>query len=286
MDGSFHAADGLRLSYRTVGSGPLLLCHPGGPGRASAYLEDLGGLDRTRTLVLFDARGTGASGRPEGDDGYAPDRLADDLDALRATLGLERADVLGHSFGGYIAQAWAARHPERVGRLVLVTTSVRLADNADEVARETAEIRASRSGEPWYAEAAEAAADMDYAPRFERARLERMLRPFWYGRWGEREQAHAASADGQVNPRASLRMRELSRDFDWPAVFGRLATLSAPVLAVAGALDPLTPPSASAALGTLPGGEVAVLDGVGHFPWVEAPEEFAATVEGFLARTA
>ena len=60
----FSAADGTSLAYTEVGAGPRLLCVPGGPGRASAYLEDLGGLADERTLVLLDSRATGASEVP------------------------------------------------------------------------------------------------------------------------------------------------------------------------------------------------------------------------------
>ena len=108
------AADGTRLAYTEVGSGPPLLCVPGGPGRAAAYLEDLGGLDRHRTLVRLDNRGTGMSEVPADPAQLRFDRMADDVDALRRHLGLEQVDVLGHSAGTLLAQVWAARHPERV----------------------------------------------------------------------------------------------------------------------------------------------------------------------------
>ena len=55
---TFSTPDGTRLAYTEVGRGPRLVCLAGGPGRASAYLEDLGGLHRERTVVLLDARAT------------------------------------------------------------------------------------------------------------------------------------------------------------------------------------------------------------------------------------
>ena len=55
----FAAPDGTSLAYTEVGTGPRLLCVPGGPGRASAYLEDLGGLADERTLVLLDGYESG-----------------------------------------------------------------------------------------------------------------------------------------------------------------------------------------------------------------------------------
>ena len=155
---SFAAPDGTRLAYAEVGSGPPLLCLPGGPGRAAAYLEELGGLAGTRTLVRLDARGTGFSEVPADPASLRFDRLADDVEALREHLGLEQADVLGHSAGTVVAQVWAARHPERVRRLVLVTPVAALQGGTrSDVPR----IRASRSDEPWYADAAEAQAALE-----------------------------------------------------------------------------------------------------------------------------
>ena len=67
------ARDGTRLAVHDSGSGPGVLCVPGGPGRASAYLENLGGLDATHTLHLLDSRGSGDSELP-GDRGSLPSR--------------------------------------------------------------------------------------------------------------------------------------------------------------------------------------------------------------------
>src|SRR5213083_797328 len=61
---TFYGADGTRLAYRQAGEGDPLICLPGGPMQASAYLGDLGGLSACRWLVLLDLRGTGESAVP------------------------------------------------------------------------------------------------------------------------------------------------------------------------------------------------------------------------------
>ena len=73
MKESFRTHDGRRLTFRREGSGPLLVCHPGGPGFSSRYLADLGGLGSTRTLVMLDPRGTADSDAPQD----SRDRLRD-----------------------------------------------------------------------------------------------------------------------------------------------------------------------------------------------------------------
>ena len=273
---TFEAADGTRLSYREEGSGPPLLCHPGGPGRAVDYLEDLAGLTAHRTLVLLDQRGTGRSATPEDPTSFTPVQLAADVEALRRALGLETVELLGHSAGGKVAQVYASTYPDRLRSLLLVCSWLSMSPAADE---ERAAIRASRAGEPWYAEAAEAAEAMPYATAGERSRLDRMMRPFWYGSWDERCQQHAATADQQMNLR-------------FATIFGRapvpelnLDAVTAPVLVIGGALDVLTPPLCSRELaGRFAAGELQVIDGAGHFPWVDRPDAFRAVAGDFLDR--
>ena len=108
---TFDAADGTRLAYHRAGAGRPLLCLPGGPMQASAYLGDLGGLSAHRSLVLLDLRGTGASAAPADPATYRCDRQVGDVEALRAQLGLDRVDLLAHSAGAALALRYAARHP-------------------------------------------------------------------------------------------------------------------------------------------------------------------------------
>src|SRR5215212_11058548 len=96
---TFDSADGTRLAYHQAGEGRSLVCLPGGPMRASAYLGDLGGLSAHRRLVLLDLRGTGDSAVPADPASYRCDRLVDDVEALRVELDLDRMDLLGHSAG-------------------------------------------------------------------------------------------------------------------------------------------------------------------------------------------
>ena len=273
------ARDGIALAVRDVGSGPSLLCVPGGPGRAAEYLEDLGGLSETRTLHLLDNRGTGASELPVDRASLQMDRLPDDVEDVRRALGLDPADILGHSAGCPVSLLHAVRYPEAVRRLVLVTPSGRPfgwpADDLDG-------IRAARAGEDWYAEAAEAQEMLETASPRIRNELESMTRPFWYGRWDGRAQEHAAGADRQMSLRASAGYVP-GPDFDPDRARESLKDIRAQVLIVVGECDALT----GAAVGqkfasAIRGAEVAVLPGAGHFPWVDQPEAFRDAVERFL----
>ena len=278
---TFAAADGTRLAYTEVGEGPRLLCLPGGPGRASAYLEDLGGLAATRTLVRLDTRGTGMSEVPADPSTMRFDRLADDVEALREHLGEERVDVLGHSAGCLVAQVWASTYPQCVRSLVLVTPSDRLQGGTR---ADVADIRASRSDEPWYADAAEAQEALASAPAAQQQSLVRATRPFFYGRWDERTQAHAATADRQSSKRAELGFGAGAEEVDVPAIVDALKHVDSPVLVVGGERDALTGvASVHAVADSFPLARAVVLERAGHFPWVDEPDAFRQVVEAFLA---
>lgn len=110
--------DGRRASYVPLGRGEPLVCVPGGPGLPGSSLGDLGGLGRDFTLIRPDWRGAGGSDRPlDGRHGVGD--YAADLERFREAIGLERMDLLGHSFGGLVAASYAATHPERVRRLIV-----------------------------------------------------------------------------------------------------------------------------------------------------------------------
>lgn len=187
---AFTAPDGTRLAYHVVGDGEPLICLPGGPMRASAYLGDLGGLSKRRRLVLLDLRGTGDSDVPADPSTYRCDRQADDVEALRVRLGLERVDLLAHSAAGDLALLYAARYPRRVRTLTMVTARAR-ALGVDFTTEHRLEAAALRVDEPWFASAREAygrvwdgtATDADFDAAV----------PFFYGRWDAAAEAHAAA---------------------------------------------------------------------------------------------
>src|SRR5207249_20857 len=147
---TFTTPDGLTLSYERRGSGPLLVCHPGGPGGSAAEFRDFAGLDDTFELVLLSPRGS--KGSDPADD-YALRSYVADLEALREHLGIGRLDLLGFSHGGIVAMAYAATHAARIRRLVLAGTLAVWDEQAEAAMRRAIE---ARSGEPWFAEAAQA----------------------------------------------------------------------------------------------------------------------------------
>ncbi|MDQ0846274.1 alpha/beta fold hydrolase [Streptomyces sp. V1I6] len=276
---TFSAHDGTRLSYREFGDGAPLICVPGGPMRDSTYLGDLGGLSAHRRLIMLDLRGTGRSEVPQDTSSYRCDRLVDDLEALRKHLGLDRADLLGHSAGTNLAALYAAALPERVGRLALITPSVMalgVTVTAD-TRRETARLR---KDEPWFPTAF-AALEEVFAGKAGDDSL-RAVAPFFYGRWDEAARAHRAAEDEQRNA-ASAAAFGADGAYDPDATRAALARFTSPVLVLAGEVDLNSPPPAMTEVaGLFPRAELVVQPGAGHFPWLDDAERFVATTSAFL----
>ncbi len=277
---TFAAFDGTTLACHRSGTGDPLVCLPGGPMQASGYLGDLGGLTARRELLRLDLRGTGDSATPPDPATYRCDRLVDDVEALRGHLGLDRIDLLGHSAGGSLAVRYAARHPERVGRLVLVCPSPRPVgvEIADEDRRAVAE---PRRGEPWFP-AAFAAFERIWAGDFSDADFA-AITPFSHGRWDADRQAFAARAADQINADAAA-VYYSPGAVDPAATRGALTRLTAPVLLVAGEYDVGLPPACAATYaGMFPAAELVVQPGGGHFPWLDDPAWFTRALAAFLS---
>jgi len=280
--GSFVTADGRKLAYRRVGQGPVLVCHPGGPGFSSRYFGELAWLGASRTLVLLDPRGTAGSERPEDPRAYSIADYVADVEALRQHLGLERIDLLGHSHGGVVAMAYAITHPDRVTRLVLASTLARFAEpQADAMDA----LMVAKAGEPWYADA-RAALEAEQAGRFrddeELAELVVRELPFYFASYGEAERSWVERLREERPNGDALRLfnDEIFTTFD---LRGQLMRIVAPTLVVAGELDLITGPVCAREIAAgIQGARLVLLPEVGHFVFVEAPERFTGELLAFL----
>jgi pimeloyl-ACP methyl ester carboxylesterase len=277
----FVAPDGTTLAYHLTdplaAHGGPLVCVPGGPMMDSAYLGDLGGLAADRQLLRLDLRGTGDSETPADPASYRCDRQVADLEALRVHLGLGRLALLGHSAGANLVYRYAETHPDRVSRLVLVTPSPR-GVGVDREDDERATLAASRSAEPWYADAAAAfdrvrsgaATEDDWAA----------IDPFTFGRWDEDVRAYHASMSALRHDDAASVFAE---GYDPEVTVPALARLDVPVVVLAGEVDLGNPPGLMADLAaTFPAATFVVQPAAGHYPWVDDPAVFRALLHPHL----
>jgi pimeloyl-ACP methyl ester carboxylesterase len=274
--------DGRELTYRRLGSCPVLVCHPGGPGFSSAYFGDLAGLWERYTLVLANPRGTGGSGRPSDPRAYQIDDYVDDLESLRDHLGIERMLLLGHSHGGVVAQAYASRYPGRVRKLVLASTLARFAPEQEAAMRAAMELRSSQ---PWYLDAMEAV-EAEQAGRFETdqqlADLFFRELPLYFAHFGPVEAGYVETLRAEIPNADALRLfnHEIFNTFD---LRPQLARITAPTLVFTGADDFICGPVCTEEIAAgIAGSQKVIVGDSGHMIFVEQPEAFHAAVADFL----
>jgi proline iminopeptidase len=274
----FTTPAGLTLSYERRGRGPLLVCHPGGPGCSAAEFRDFAGLDGTFDLLFLSPRGSAGSD-PAQD--YSLASYAADVEALREHLGVEQLDLLGFSHGGMVAMVYAATYGPRVRRLVLAGTLALWNDEAQAAMERGIE---ARRGEPWFEEAQRAIAEEqagDFSSVGDLIANTQRQAPLYFHRW-------------EGNERAG---RELFSDFayseplhqfntmEFPTLDLRpeLRAITAPTLVIAGEDDMIAGPVCGEAIvRELSDGRLVTIPATGHFLYVEQPEAFSAALTEFL----
>ena len=249
------------LAWREQGTGEAVLFLHGLGGSRTSWQPQLSGLGDTCRCIAWDMPGYGASAP------VTPLTLAAIADAvarLLDTAGVERAHLVGESFGGMHALHTALRHPDRVGRLVLANTSPAFGlDGTDVGAWQAARLEPMDAGlTP--ADIAEGVLTSVAGPGLSPDML--AMRVSGFAR---------ISAEG---------LRAAVECLPSHNVLDRLAEIKAPALVIAGELDAETPVAYARALADgLPNAELEVLDGIGHLAVSEAPETFNQLVSAFLA---
>jgi proline iminopeptidase len=265
----------VELHHEVDGDGPPVLVLHGGLGLDhQLYRRSLQPLADRYRLVFLDHRHNGRSPRP-GLDTVTMPQLAEDAAELADQLGLDRFAVLGHSYGGFVAQELAIRHPHRVDRLVRVgATPGQL--GAGERAEDT------EPGPPMPPDALALLARPP-ATDAELATWLRQLLPAYFHRY---DAAAATLVEGTVFA-ADAAARGFEVLASWSSV-DRLGEVRCPTLVVAGRHDVFTSwPQAHRIARHQTGAPatVVVLEHSGHFPWVEEPDAFFGAVGPFLAGT-
>ncbi len=121
--GSFAKINGVNIWYQIKGEGEPVVLIPGGPGNSHLYFTPwFDKLTKNYKVIYFDGFGRGKSSRAKSKEEYSFQRDVDDLEGLRKALGFDKWSVLGHSYGGMVAQAYAIQHPDAVDKLILSDT--------------------------------------------------------------------------------------------------------------------------------------------------------------------
>ena len=282
---------GKQLWVEEEGDGPALLLVPGGPGGSHDYFHPgVRPLARQFRVVTFDGYGRGRSERAARPDEYSFARDVREVEALRSALGIERLAVLGHSYGGFVAQAYALGHPDRVSHLVLTNAMLRGRDWQRANQGYNARLAAAFPDLWERVEALRRWGVREQDPRLQAAygdRFPQQLSLFYFH--DRRKAAQIAPDPSTFNQEVYLAVCGPDCDFQLgpPMLaldFGpRLAGLRRPLLTIAGRADGIvTPALVREFQRAVPGTPLVIFEESGHFPFIEEPDRYLELLRQFL----
>ena len=279
--GTTFNAPGATIYYEVFGSGtgtPLFVAN-GGPGFDHFYLHVSDAWDtlgENRRIVMWDQRGTGKSGPLKSGQTCTLADQINDLDALRAHLGYDKIDLLGHSWGGFLAMAYASRFPQHIERLIILDSAApRWKDTLflfhdvfpDVTAKEDANAFTADLGEK-DSEAARSASTELY------------LTMLFYSP-EHRDEFVKKMADDKEYYNINQLVNEDVQRFD---LNPEIKKFRFPVLVGCGRFDMnVAPVIAYNIHEEIPGSQFVVFERSGHLPFYEQAEQFVAVMNQFLS---
>ena len=288
----FVDADGVLIYYTTVGRGdPLVLLH-GGPGASHDYLlPGLLPLARHHRLVFIDERGSGKSERLEDPKRYTVDAMVEDVEAVRKALGLGKIDLLGHSYGGVLAQAYALKYQDNLKHLVLCSTF----HSTSAMNRVFEDMKAAMAPElRERIDAMERAGLFGHGLDYEKNRY---TVEYAKAAWGEGyfPYLYDNHPDPNYDPSPIGMSWDLYREM-WGSngefvidgnlvsvEYADLPSLHVPTQINVGDHDECAPSLAEAMHALIPGSELVIFPDSGHLTFVDQPAMFIDAVDKFLA---
>lgn len=261
----FVEANGTQLYYESHGDGDPVVLIMGMAADHHGWDAQIADLASTHRVIVFDNRGVGLSGKPDGP--YSTDLLASDTVVLLDALGLDSIDLVGSSMGGAVAQLVALEHPERIRSLTLACTFA------------TFDALQRRLMEHWV----ELVEQVGLRRALEGIFLWGFSRDYFLAHSEEIWDSLDDFATYGPTPESFVAQAYACLAHDTTRVLG---DLRARTLVVVGADDRITTAASCADLARrLPNADVEVLPG-GHTLMWEHPKPFTATLRRFLAQRA
>jgi proline iminopeptidase len=294
IDEGYVDAGGVLIYYTSFGQGPPLLIVHGGPGASHDYfLPHLVPLARHNRLIFIDERGSGRSQRLDDPAGYTVENMVEDVEAVRLELNLGKFALMGHSYGGVLAQAYALKYQQNLSKLILCSTFYSTSKMNEvfqkQLAAMTPELRER-------IQKLEKDGLFGHGKDYEKNRYPE---DYMKAAWGEGYHPYIFQRhpDANEDPLAQGVMswdlyREMWGSHGEFVIDGnlksveygdRLTSIHVPTLITVGDHDECDPSLARYMSDKIIGSKLAVLPQSGHMTFVDQPELFIQTVDGFLA---
>jgi proline iminopeptidase len=242
--------------------------HAAAPGTTSAWET----LAKSRRVVFYDQRGNGRSGALKPGQSCTLADQIDDLEAVRAHLGTDKIDLLGHSWGGYLVMAYAARHPQHIRHLITVDSAAPKWSDTVFLFKDIFPEGQERADSFSFADALGDAAASD-------AGIREYFHWLFYS--PEKRDAFIAQVGGGVYNKAVN--ETIDHDVQRFDLNPELRKYKFPTLVITGRYDINVAPSVAYKMHkAIPSSKFVVFEKSGHLPFYEEPEPFVHAVEAFL----
>ena len=281
---------GYETWYRVYGDGEApgklpLLCLHGGPGAAHDYLESLAAMASTgRRVIFYDQLGCCRSAIPESrPDLWTVELYIDEVNAMRAALGLDHVHILGQSWGGMLAMEYALTQPRGMESLVVASSPASMIQWVQEANRLRADLPPDVQAALLKHEATGTYDDPEYLAAMEVFCNRHVCRvvpnPDYVAR---------TFASITVNPEVYHTMNGPTEFHvigtlkDWE-IIDRLGEIRVPTLVTSGRFDEATPLIAGTVHHGIPGSHWEMFESSSHMPHAEEPERYMAVLDRFLS---
>lgn len=295
LEEGFVEAKGVLLYYKSLGRGaPLVIVH-GGPGASHEYfLPYLLPLARHNRLIFIDERGSGKSEKLEDPAGYTVENMVEDVESVRRALRLGKIRLLGHSYGGVLAQSYALKYQRHLTHLMLCSTfsSTR---GLNEVF-----VRMKKEMAPELRERIEKAEREGLFGHGKDYEKNRYTNDYMIAAWGEGyfPYLYQRRPDPNFDPIAAGNMSwdlyrqmwgshgEFVIDGNLTSVeyTDQLSSIHVPTLITVGDHDESDPSLSRVMQGKILGSKLIVFPQSGHMTFVDQPTRFIEAVEEFLTK--
>ena len=276
---------GFRLFYRSFGperGAPTVLVLHGGPGGSLDYLLPLADLtEHGYRVVLFDQLGCGQSDVPDDRALFSLEHHVSETEGVRAALGLGKVHVVGSSYGGLLALAYALTHPEALRSLTTVGGLASVPLTAAEMARLRSHLPADVRATLDRCEASGATSTPEYKAAAMEFYRRHVLRLSPWPAEVERtfELLDRRPVYAYMNGPSEFTITGTIRDVDLSGAIGRIR---APTLVLGGRYDEVTPAVAHQIASTIPGARSVTFAESSHMPFWEERAKFMSVLAGFL----
>lgn len=272
----FEIEDGT-ISYQTFGEGEPVLIINGGPGMNSDGFASLAKLlSSNNTIIIYDQRGTGNSEiKSMNSQGITIDQMVEDIEVLRKELGYEKWIVLGHSFGGMLAYAYAAKYPERVKAMIQSHSGGMSLRNVGDFSIMNRLTEAENDSLVHYSAMMQTTPGN---PQLQRKRAYFMAKAYLVGTAYENVIAERLmQVDHELNSEIWSNMRD--NNFDKAS---EMKKFQKQVLLIHGLQDVVPVEVSENAHKILPNSRLVKIEDCGHYGWLDRPEIYLKEVKDFL----